>query len=96
MAAYITKIRTAEGDKQIDYNALANLPDLSNLEVNGSIPITSTPDENTTVWIDPNDNSGGTGTFAPMYFYETVDIEEGSPLATGVLYIVYEDGGTTE
>lgn len=26
MAEYITKIRTAEGDKQIDYNALANLP----------------------------------------------------------------------
>lgn len=26
MAEYITKIQTAEGDKQIDYNALANLP----------------------------------------------------------------------
>lgn len=31
MADYITKIRTAEGDKQIDYNALANLPDISAL-----------------------------------------------------------------
>ena len=29
MADFITKIRTLEGDKQIDYNALANLPDLS-------------------------------------------------------------------
>ena len=28
MADYITKIRTINGDKQIDYNALANLPDL--------------------------------------------------------------------
>jgi hypothetical protein len=26
MADYISKIRTADGDKQIDYNALANLP----------------------------------------------------------------------
>ncbi len=30
MSEYIQKIRTAEGDKQIDYNALANLPDLGN------------------------------------------------------------------
>lgn len=29
MADYITKIRTTDGDKQIDYNALANKPDLS-------------------------------------------------------------------
>jgi len=27
MSDYITKIRTIDGDKQIDYNALANLPD---------------------------------------------------------------------
>lgn len=27
MANYITKIRTESGDKQIDYNSLANLPD---------------------------------------------------------------------
>ena len=26
MADYVTKIRTTDGDKQIDYNALANLP----------------------------------------------------------------------
>ena len=26
MADYITRIRTIDGDKQIDYNALANLP----------------------------------------------------------------------
>lgn len=29
MSQYVTKIRTDQGDKQIDYNALANLPDLS-------------------------------------------------------------------
>lgn len=29
MADYVTKVRTADGDKQIDYNALANLPDLT-------------------------------------------------------------------
>ena len=28
MSDFITKIRTAKGDKQIDYNALANLPDV--------------------------------------------------------------------
>ena len=28
MADYITRIRTIDGDKQIDYNSLANLPDL--------------------------------------------------------------------
>lgn len=27
---YVTKIRTADGDSQIDYNALANLPNLDN------------------------------------------------------------------
>ena len=30
MAQYVTKIRTADGDSQIDYNALANLPNLDN------------------------------------------------------------------
>lgn len=32
MANYIAKIRTTDGDKQIDYNALANLPDTSQLD----------------------------------------------------------------
>lgn len=31
MADYITRIRTKEGDKQIDYNALANLPQIPSL-----------------------------------------------------------------
>jgi hypothetical protein len=37
MSQYVTKIRTDEGDKQIDYNALANLPTISNpnLLING-------------------------------------------------------------
>ena len=30
MAEYITKIRTNQGDKQIDYSALANLPSINN------------------------------------------------------------------
>ena len=30
MADYITKIRTDKGDLPIDYNALANLPTISN------------------------------------------------------------------
>ena len=29
MADYVTRVRTDKGDKQIDYNALANLPDLA-------------------------------------------------------------------
>jgi hypothetical protein len=29
MNEYITKFRTKDGDKQVDYNSLANLPDLS-------------------------------------------------------------------
>lgn len=37
MADYITKIRTIDGDKQIDYNALANLPNATDL---GALPIT--------------------------------------------------------
>ena len=32
MAEYITRIRTISGDKQIDYNSLANLPDFSFVE----------------------------------------------------------------
>lgn len=37
MSQYVTKIRTNQGDKQIDYNALANLPTISNpnLLING-------------------------------------------------------------
>ena len=31
MADYITKIHTIDGDKQIDYNALANLPDIDSI-----------------------------------------------------------------
>lgn len=36
MAQYITRIHTSDGDKQIDYNALANLPDLSHIGSGGS------------------------------------------------------------
>ena len=34
MAEYITKIKTKQGYKQIDYNALANLPDIINDRIN--------------------------------------------------------------
>lgn len=37
MAQYITKIRTESGDMQIDYNALANLPDLKHTHTPSSI-----------------------------------------------------------
>ena len=36
MAEYVTKIRTEDGDKQIDYNALANLPKLPTIESIGA------------------------------------------------------------
>ena len=32
MADYVTKIRTRDGDKKIDYNALANLPDIPSVD----------------------------------------------------------------
>ena len=36
MAEYITKIRTENGDMQIDYNALANLPKIPTIESIGA------------------------------------------------------------
>lgn len=45
MAQYVTKIKTVDGDKQIDYNALANLPQLDtmfsnpNLLINGDFQV---------------------------------------------------------
>ena len=41
MSQYVTKIRTAQGDKQIDYNALANVPAISNpnLLINGDFQV---------------------------------------------------------
>ena len=48
-AKYVTKIRTADGDKQIDYNALANLPALfTKLYVAQSTP----PTETNIFWVD--------------------------------------------
>ena len=68
MADYITAIRTAEGDKQIDYNALANLPDLSASSL-GVAPAshthtfftagTSAPSNTSVLWIDTNATTGG-------------------------------------
>jgi hypothetical protein len=42
MAQYITKIRTESGDKQIDYNALANLPSQPTLESLGAASVEHT------------------------------------------------------
>lgn len=45
MAQYVTKIKTVDGDKQLDYNALANLPQLDtmfsnpNLLINGDFQV---------------------------------------------------------
>lgn len=41
MSQYVTKIKTLEGDLQIDYNALANLPDLKNMFSNPNLLINS-------------------------------------------------------
>lgn len=41
MAEFVTKIRTDEGDKQIDYNALANLPELNTMFSNPNLLINS-------------------------------------------------------
>jgi hypothetical protein len=38
MSDYIKKIRTTSGDKQIDYNALANLPGLATDKTDGFMP----------------------------------------------------------
>lgn len=42
MAQYITKVRTENGDMQIDYNALANLPTAESL---GAAPAEHTHDD---------------------------------------------------
>lgn len=36
---YIKKIRTADGDKQIDYESLANLPKINNTELKGNVDV---------------------------------------------------------
>jgi len=41
MAQYVTKIRTEQGDLPVDYNALANLPDLKNMFSNPNLLINS-------------------------------------------------------
>lgn len=41
MSQYVTKIRTDQGDLQIDYNALANLPELNTMFSNPNILINS-------------------------------------------------------
>lgn len=41
MSQYVTKIKTSEGDLQIDYNALANLPELNTMFSNPNLLINS-------------------------------------------------------
>lgn len=40
---YVTKIRTSTGDKQIDYNALANLPNVATLGSDGKVSVDQLP-----------------------------------------------------
>lgn len=40
--AFIKKIRTVEGDSQIDYTALANLPSINGTTLTGDITLTTT------------------------------------------------------
>ena len=49
MSDYIKKINTQTGPKQIDYNALANKPDLAkkaDLDENGKVPSSQLPESN--------------------------------------------------
>ena len=39
MSQYVTKIKTSDGDLQIDYNALANLPELNTMFSNPNLLI---------------------------------------------------------
>lgn len=79
MSQLIKKIKTADGDLQIDYNALANLP---------------TTDK-TLAEADKAADAKAVGdiiaTKAPAYTYSDTDLTEGvSALETGKLYFVYE------
>lgn len=55
MANYIKRIRTSEGDLQIDYESLANLPDLSSFST-GALPLSG---GTMTGYIDFGSNSNG-------------------------------------
>lgn len=64
MTDYITKIRTIDGDKQIDYNALANLPIVEGvmtgtLTVNGIV---------LTEGVDYGTGDPGGGVVGQLYF----------------------------
>ena len=50
---YITRIRTTDGDKQIDYKSLANLPEGSTIIVSSVAPA------NGDIWIDTSNSSIG-------------------------------------
>ena len=39
MSDYITAVRTASGDKKIDYESLANLPKINGVELKGDMSI---------------------------------------------------------
>lgn len=61
MADYITKVRTIDGDKQIDYNALANLPDLDQIQadIDNHVANKDNPHDVTTEQIGALSISGG-------------------------------------
>ena len=67
MAEFITAIRTADGDKKYDYNALGNLPDLTNTGIvtqNGTVVSQNADFAEVAEWADGNpDNEDRTGYF---------------------------------
>lgn len=78
MADYIKTIRTTTGDKQIDYEALANKP-ITEGTCNGQLVANASAQSNLTVSQVRNIYAG------------TEDLTAGtSELATGVIYLVYE------
>jgi hypothetical protein len=96
MAEFVTRIRTEDGDKQIDYNALANLPDLSAVAKHTHTPesIGAAPAEHTHTRSEITDfptslpaNGGNADTLDGKHadeFVLTADIEEMSLTSFGV------------
>ena len=100
MADYITKIRTSSGDKQIDYNALANKPTIP-ADTSAHVSNKSNPHSVTAAQVGTytsgeidtriNNINNVLNSKAPAYTYGTGDLTAGvSGLATGTLYFVYE------
>lgn len=55
MSQYVTAIRTADGDKQIDYNALANKPNLE--DISTTVISAQAPSNKKSLWVDTANSS---------------------------------------